>query len=144
MWNFKGKLWNSTQNILPMYWKRWYFIQYCKSRSSSDLQARKRFWNTPLAHSYRESVWKNREWIYTIPLTAANCLGDSSYNWLKVLFSYSFRYCLCAEKPLSEPMIMALFINEYRTYRYGSLCPDKLWNVDTEPKTPTNQTAGCI
>ena len=24
MWNFKGNLWNSTQNILPMLWKIWF------------------------------------------------------------------------------------------------------------------------
>ena len=24
MWNFKGILWNSTQNILPIYWKIWF------------------------------------------------------------------------------------------------------------------------
>ena len=24
MWNFKGTLWNSTQNILPIYWKVWF------------------------------------------------------------------------------------------------------------------------
>ena len=23
MWNFKGTLWNSTQNILPIHWKMW-------------------------------------------------------------------------------------------------------------------------
>ena len=23
MWNFKGYLWNSTQNILPIHWKMW-------------------------------------------------------------------------------------------------------------------------
>ena len=23
MWNFKGSLWNSTQNILPIHWKMW-------------------------------------------------------------------------------------------------------------------------
>ena len=24
MWNFKGYLWNSTQNILPIHWKMWF------------------------------------------------------------------------------------------------------------------------
>ena len=24
MWNFKGTLWNSTQNILPIHWKIWF------------------------------------------------------------------------------------------------------------------------
>ena len=25
VWNFKGALWNSTQNILPIHWKIWFF-----------------------------------------------------------------------------------------------------------------------
>ena len=26
MWNFKGYLWNSTQNILPIHWKMWILL----------------------------------------------------------------------------------------------------------------------
>ena len=28
MWNFKGYLWNSTQNILPIHWKMWILLTY--------------------------------------------------------------------------------------------------------------------
>ena len=33
VWNFKGTLWNSTQNILPIHWKIW-FIQHWHFKSS--------------------------------------------------------------------------------------------------------------
>ena len=36
VWNFKGTLWNSTQNISPIHWKIWL-----------DLRAHKCFWNAP-------------------------------------------------------------------------------------------------
>ena len=29
MWNFKRTHWNSTQNILPIHWKIWYFLVAC-------------------------------------------------------------------------------------------------------------------
>ena len=34
VWNFKRYLWNSTQNILTIYWKIWFFIQCGKFKSS--------------------------------------------------------------------------------------------------------------
>ena len=38
VWNFKGTLWNSTQNILPIYWKIWFLY------NSEILRAHTRFW----------------------------------------------------------------------------------------------------
>ena len=42
VWNFKGTLWNSTQNILPIHWKM------CILFTSENLRAHKCFWNAPL------------------------------------------------------------------------------------------------
>ena len=33
MWNFKGTLWNSTQNILPVHWKMWILFTTEKLRA---------------------------------------------------------------------------------------------------------------
>ena len=42
VWNFKGTLWNSTQNILPIHWKIWFLYDI------EILRAQTRFWNAPL------------------------------------------------------------------------------------------------
>ena len=42
VWNFKGTLWNSTQNILPIHWKM--YILY----ANENLRAHACFWNAPL------------------------------------------------------------------------------------------------
>ena len=42
VWNFKGYLWNSTQNILPIHWKIQFLYIYWKFKSS-----RMHFWNAP-------------------------------------------------------------------------------------------------
>ena len=33
VWNFKGTLWNSTQNILPIHWKIWFLCKIEISRA---------------------------------------------------------------------------------------------------------------
>ena len=35
VWNFKGYLWNSTQNILPIHWKIFFFAKHINFKSSS-------------------------------------------------------------------------------------------------------------
>ena len=49
--NFKGYLWNSTQNILPINWMM-YFYTTLKILEPLDLRARKRFWNAPQKTPY--------------------------------------------------------------------------------------------
>ena len=46
VWNFKGNLWNSTQNILPIHWKMRYLynIEFLRLL---DLRAHKWFLNAP-------------------------------------------------------------------------------------------------
>ena len=44
VWNFKGSLWNSTQNILPIHWK---MCRWLKIYELLDLRAHTCFWNAP-------------------------------------------------------------------------------------------------
>ena len=43
VWNFKGYLWNSTQNFSTIHWKMWILFP------SENLRAHKCFWNAPWA-----------------------------------------------------------------------------------------------
>ena len=45
VWNFKGYLWNSAQNILPMHWKIHFFLNIDFLRA--DLRALTGLWNDP-------------------------------------------------------------------------------------------------
>ena len=61
MWNFKGNLWNSTQNILPIHWKIWFLcnIEILRALgfdSSWVCLKRPRLWYTRAATHCEE--WK--------------------------------------------------------------------------------------
>ena len=47
VWNLKGCLWNSTQNISPIHWKIWLYTTL-KFLELLDLRAHKCFWNGTL------------------------------------------------------------------------------------------------
>ena len=47
MWNFKGNLWNSTQNIFHIHWQRNIFFKYWKFRSSQNYKLVNVFWTPP-------------------------------------------------------------------------------------------------
>ena len=51
VWNFKGTLWNSTQNILPIYWKIWFLYNTEISRALIFKSPYMHFWNAPQATS---------------------------------------------------------------------------------------------
>ena len=49
MWNFKGILWNSTQNILPIHWKIWFLhnTEFLRARRCKSSYA---FFKRPQTH----------------------------------------------------------------------------------------------
>ena len=57
MWNFKGTLWNSTQNILPIHWniRLLYNIEII---SLLDLRAHIHFWNAPMLNYWQFDLWE--------------------------------------------------------------------------------------
>ena len=65
MWNFKGTLWNSTQNILPIHWKIWllYNIEILRAltlrlKSSSTL------WNAPQSPTTTALTGVSVAWVW--------------------------------------------------------------------------------
>ena len=62
VWNFKGTLWNSTQNILPIHCKM-YSLLRSEVQKIWNLQACKHIWNDPWNinvtrnHCYHVKIW---------------------------------------------------------------------------------------
>ena len=52
MWNFKGTLWNSTQNILPIHWKMWFLYNIYILRSLGFESSYTFLLSTVLPYSY--------------------------------------------------------------------------------------------
>ena len=70
-WNFKGTLWNSTQNILPIHWKIWFLCNFEILRAlrfKSSYLAHKCFWNTPqvLINSSNSMPWEIAPTTYSV------------------------------------------------------------------------------
>ena len=86
MWNFKGTLWNSTQNILPIYWKIWllYNIEIVRALRFKSSYA---FLKCPLRLPVTKLHLKDNSrtkftswWHYDIEMLSAlltHCDGDS-------------------------------------------------------------------
>ena len=51
VWNFKGTLWNSTRNILPIHWK---IILLYSTEILRALRFNVRFWNAPLVTKLKD------------------------------------------------------------------------------------------
>ena len=81
VWNFKGPLWNSIQNILSMHWKM------CILFTGENLRARKCFWNTPL---YICTGLALEGLLYACSILIKFCSG--SYFFISFLSSRWYRY----------------------------------------------------
>ena len=69
MWNFKGTLWNSTQNILPIHWKIW-FLYNTDILRALRFKSSYAFLNAPpfIQHSQYQCCWWHgklrSEWLH--------------------------------------------------------------------------------
>ena len=66
VWNFKGTLWNSTQNILPKHWKISILFGGGKLRALSALKAHLYFWNRPHNRSHPHLGIISQRFIYLL------------------------------------------------------------------------------
>ena len=58
MWNFKGTLWNSTQNSLPIHWKIWFLYNIAIIRALR-FKSSYAFWNAPCFLIHSVGIWVN-------------------------------------------------------------------------------------
>ena len=119
MWNFKGTLWNSTQNILPIHWKIGfpYNIEIFKSSLIKELIHV--FWNTPqdsnmaiamLGHQLAKcwlnslTILKDYQSIFPDQTTLFKMAGDISWLFvsLQVLRIWCFMNYIMWSGPNSK------------------------------------------
>ena len=99
VWNFKGYLWNSTQNILPMH-RKVIFVQHWNF-NFFDLRTHMHFWNTPQdTHGY----WSVGS--YYIPLLFTCRYNDWSDNQLLVVV-FPSQAMLTLEQLRGTPLVEA-------------------------------------
>ena len=83
-WNFKGTLWNSTQNILPIHCKIWLLYNI------DILRAHKCFWNCPQCFNPlwpSDTIWHQRSWSTLVELMTYCLTAPSHYLhqcWLTI------------------------------------------------------------
>ena len=107
MWNFKGTLWNSTQNILSIHWKMRFVYNI------EILRAHMRFWNAPLStfmtpKAYQES----QSWIANMAQTWFGLdIKHLSSRCKFVSFAYMFalKMCYAVTKYWPQSLIKFLF-----------------------------------
>ena len=63
MWNFKGYLWNSTQNILPIHWKLWILFTGENLRALRFKSLQVFLKRPPCVHSHRKNFTMNAQII---------------------------------------------------------------------------------
>ena len=91
MWNFKGTLWNSTQNILPIHWKIWFLcnIEILRGlRFKSSYAFLKR---TPRSTDTMVTLWHGNVFHITV---WRDCAG---HRWItSIRASNTELPCFCA------------------------------------------------
>ena len=79
MWNFKGTLWNSTQNILPIHWKIWCLYNIEILRALKDLKAHTHFYPPPPPPPPPETcLWMKV--ITSTSCTSHRLISDASFH----------------------------------------------------------------
>ena len=86
-WNFKGTLWNSTQNTLPIYWKM------CSLLRSEDL--------VTLAPRFTSSCFRN------VPRTLAHCSAVSLSSFVSTLPVTEFIYLMMWFSPVPISSVLS-------------------------------------
>ena len=85
VWNFKGTLWNFTQNISPAHWNIC-FYSHVKIHEFLDLRTRERFWNAPMV--------------------SFQCVNSYKPMWNEPSSVQIMACRLLSTKPSSEPMLV--------------------------------------
>ena len=95
MWNFKGTLWNSTHNILPMHWKIWflYYVEILRAlRFKSSYAFLKRPSGIPVGN---QSTINSISW-YSITRTTGLTMHVSHWGSCSCLLHYG-SWALCGD-----------------------------------------------
>ena len=109
MWNFKGYLWNSTQNILPIHWKMQFLfnIQFLRA-----LRACKHFWNSPLHQPSRWHFQQHNSTMLYVIIMSQKWPGNHFANslWTQInqvdinFFCYNFYEMIPSGKEFANVM----------------------------------------
>ena len=136
VWNFKGTLWNSTQNILPIHWKVWFLynieiLRALRFKSSQVFLKRPPGLSTQVVNTLKmrqngchcaDNIFKctflHENWcllIKILPNFAANGPINNIPSLVQIM-----AWCWTGTKPLSKPM-MYKFTDTYM-YHWASMC----------------------
>ena len=155
VWNFKGYLWNSTQNIWPIHWKMWILF------TCENFRAHKCFWNAnphphPTPISRASNLWSGQPNFYTF-IYLSQCLRSQvimrTSLWLILTHGRTDRrmdthtdagnYCTQRARLASgkNGNIFLCFVKELRTRRGNILWPDDTicWRTDRRMDTHTHR-----
>ena len=79
-WNFKGTLWNSTQNILPIHWKMWILFTTVNLRALI-FKSSKVFLKRPPGHFHTACWWPGSLLCQVIFCTARSSAAVVNWQW---------------------------------------------------------------